>query len=238
VSISVPSRSRGRSPVDAAPHRHRGLALAPLADLDARCRHGLLQLPARERARVARVAQALEPVVIAAAVDQVDDGHPPAGPAQARHLAQDCRRVLHVMEREPGDDDVELIGQERHVGRIPAHEEHVAPALVGRRPRPGLEHLRHHVEDRARARVAREEPSERSGPPGGVEHAILAADRCGVSDPAQELLVAEPPLGPLEVLGLARELASKLLVHPGHPRVGLGVIPDGQETGRPATCPP
>jgi len=43
---------------------------------------------------------------------------------------------------------------------------------------------------------------------------------------------------PPEVLWLAGELPPKLLMHPGHPRVGLGVIPDGQKTGGPATCPP
>ena len=76
------------------------------------------ELRGRARARVARVAQALDEVVVRGLLrhlgrDHVEQCEPPARPQRTRHLLDRAARVAHVVEREAREREVERCRLER-----------------------------------------------------------------------------------------------------------------------------
>ena len=86
--------------------------------LEARRARHLDQLAHRERARVRRVAQPFELIVVRRALglfagNQILDRHQSVSPTYARHLGNNFLRLRKVMNRETAHDDIELTVLER-----------------------------------------------------------------------------------------------------------------------------
>ena len=198
-----PPRGRG-----ALQPRHGGHPLAALGHdrgVHPRVAERGQQLVARERTRVARVAQPLELVVAPATVEHVDHRDRPAGPRDARHLGRGPRRLVDVMEREPADDDVELPVAERERGRVAFDEHDVAAS----RRHPGREHLARQVDDDREPRPRGQMPADVPRAAGDVEHHVGLGHRHVLGDPRQHVAVAEERVRPLELTDLPRELATR-----------------------------
>src|SRR6266436_8640438 len=104
-------------------------------DLQAGVAKELKQLTQRNRADVRRVAQDFPAVVIGRAVgmlarEDVFDKDHAAVTEDASHFAEGLQGILHVMERQAGNDEIELLRFEWEIQRIANAERNVGNAAL------------------------------------------------------------------------------------------------------------
>ena len=139
----------------------------------------------------------------------VADDDSPAGGAYTRHLAQHRERIIEVVERVTGDDNLEAALAPRQRWNVSEPPFDVGDAEPDRVCARLIDHRRRHIDPDRGPCDTRERAGDEPRPAGDIEHAILGASACKVDEQVERRLVADR-VGTSERRGLGGELLDDL----------------------------